>query len=123
MRVLRLLLLEAATSFRARPPRTSSSAARSSACSTLGYTAAALGNHEFDWGQDTLRARMREARYAILGANVRYADGRDVPWIRDDTLIEVNGVRVGIVGVATVETPRVTLATNVRDLRFVDPCR
>ena len=87
----------------------------------LGYTAAALGNHEFDWGQDTLRARMRQARYAILGANVQYADGRDVPWIRDDTLVEVGGVRVGIVGVATVETPRVTLATNVRDLRFVDP--
>ena len=55
----------------------------------LGYTAAALGNHEFDWGQDTLQARMRDARYAILGANVRYADGRDVPWIRDDTLVEV----------------------------------
>src|SRR5687768_8354301 len=87
----------------------------------LGYTAAALGNHEFDWGQDTLRARMREARYAILGANVRYADGRDVPWIRDDTLVDVNGVRVGIVGIATVETPRVTLAANVSDLRFVDP--
>ena len=87
----------------------------------LGYTAAALGNHEFDWGQDTLRARMRDARYAILGANVQYADGRDVPWIRDDTLVEVNGVRVGIVGVATVETPNVTLATHVSDLRFVDP--
>lgn len=87
----------------------------------LGYTAAALGNHEFDWGQDTLRARMREARYAILGANVRYADGRDVPWIRDDTLVDVNGVRVGIVGIATVETPRVALAANVSDLRFVDP--
>ncbi|HJU67976.1 MAG TPA: 5'-nucleotidase C-terminal domain-containing protein [Gemmatimonadaceae bacterium] len=87
----------------------------------LGYTAAALGNHEFDWGQDTLRARMRDARYAILGANVQYADGRDVPWIRDDTLVEVSGVRVGIIGVATVETPRVTLAANVSDLRFVDP--
>ncbi|HET9809560.1 MAG TPA: 5'-nucleotidase C-terminal domain-containing protein [Candidatus Limnocylindria bacterium] len=87
----------------------------------LGYTASALGNHEFDWGQDTLRARMWEARYAILGANVRYADGRDVPWIRDDTLVDVSGVRVGIVGVATVETPRTTLAANVSDLRFVDP--
>ncbi|MDQ4080704.1 MAG: 5'-nucleotidase C-terminal domain-containing protein, partial [Gemmatimonadota bacterium] len=87
----------------------------------LGYTAAALGNHEFDWGQDTLRARMREARYAILGANVRYADGRDVPWIRNDTLVETHGVRVGIIGLATVETPRVTLAANVSDLRFVDP--
>jgi 2',3'-cyclic-nucleotide 2'-phosphodiesterase (5'-nucleotidase family) len=87
----------------------------------LGYTAAALGNHEFDWGQDTLRARMREARYAILGANVRYADGRDVPWIQDDTLVAASGVRVGIIGIATVETPRVTLAVHVRDLRFADP--
>jgi 2',3'-cyclic-nucleotide 2'-phosphodiesterase (5'-nucleotidase family) len=87
----------------------------------LGYIAAALGNHEFDWGQDTLRARMRDARYAILGANVQYADGRDVPWIRDDTLVTVRGVRVGIIGVATVETPRTTLAVHVRDLRFVDP--
>jgi 2',3'-cyclic-nucleotide 2'-phosphodiesterase / 3'-nucleotidase / 5'-nucleotidase len=87
----------------------------------LGYTAAALGNHEFDWGQDTLRARMHEARYAILGANVRYADGRDVPWIRDDTLVDAGAVRVGIIGVATVETPRTTLAAHVRDLRFVDP--
>src|SRR5262245_55258829 len=24
----------------------------------IGYTAAALGNHEFDWGQDSIRARM-----------------------------------------------------------------
>ena len=36
----------------------------------LGRTASALGNHEFDWGQDTLRARMREARYPFLAANV-----------------------------------------------------
>ena len=87
----------------------------------LGYTAAALGNHEFDWGQDTLKTRMRDARFAILGANVVYADGRDVPWIRDDTLVEVRGVRIGIIGVATVQTPRTTLAAHVHDLRFVDP--
>src|SRR5688500_2990810 len=86
----------------------------------MGYTAAALGNHEFDWGQDTLRARMREARYAILGANVRYAGGRDVPWVRDDTLVDVDGVRGGIVGSATVERPRGTRAANVRDLSSVD---
>ena len=64
----------------------------------LGYAASALGNHEFDWGQDTLRARMRDARYAILGANVRYADGRDVPWIRDDTLIVRGPLKIGVIG-------------------------
>ena len=87
----------------------------------LGYVAAALGNHEFDWGPDTLRARMRDARYAILGANVRYADGRDVPWIRDDTLIVRQGLRVGVIGLASVLTARTTATKNVRGLIFLPP--
>jgi 2',3'-cyclic-nucleotide 2'-phosphodiesterase (5'-nucleotidase family) len=37
----------------------------------MGYAAAALGNHEFDWGTDSLRARMRQANFGIFGANVR----------------------------------------------------
>lgn len=87
----------------------------------LGRAAAALGNHEFDWGQDTLRARMRDARYPILGANVTDATGRDIAWIPDDTIVTVGRLRVGIVGIATVQTPTTTKPTNVADLRFVDP--
>jgi len=87
----------------------------------MGYVAAALGNHEFDWGTDTLRARMRDAKYAILGANVRYTDGRDVPWIRDDTLVTIGGTKVGVIGFATVLTPTTTRAANVVGLRFDDP--
>jgi 2',3'-cyclic-nucleotide 2'-phosphodiesterase (5'-nucleotidase family) len=87
----------------------------------LGYTAAALGNHEFDWTVDTLRARMAEARHRIMGANVRFADGSDVPWIPDDTLVEKAGIRVGIIGITTVETPTATRPQNVRGLRFDDP--
>ena len=87
----------------------------------LGLAAGALGNHEFDWGQDTLRARMRDARYGIFGANVRYADGRDVPWIRDDTLIVRGALKIGVIGLATVSTPTTTRAANVADLRFLEP--
>ena len=87
----------------------------------MGYVAAALGNHEFDWGTDTLRARMRDAKYAILGANVRYSDGRDVPWIRDDTLVTIGSTKVGVIGFATVLTPTTTRAANVVGLRFDDP--
>jgi 2',3'-cyclic-nucleotide 2'-phosphodiesterase (5'-nucleotidase family) len=64
---------------------------------------------------------MRQARYALLGANVRYADGRDVPWIRDDTLITRGALKVGVIGVATRLTPTTTRASNVTDLRFLDP--
>ncbi|MBA3341660.1 MAG: 5'-nucleotidase C-terminal domain-containing protein [Gemmatimonadaceae bacterium] len=87
----------------------------------MGYAAAALGNHEFDWGVDTLRARMREAKHAILGANVRFTDGRDVPWIRDDTLVTRGSTRIGIIGISTQETPTNTLPANVRGLRFDEP--
>jgi 5'-nucleotidase len=87
----------------------------------LGYSAAALGNHEWDWGRDSLRARMRQARYPILGANVKFADGGDVPWIPDDTLLTVGSIKVGVIGITTEETPRTTMAINVADLRFVAP--
>jgi 5'-nucleotidase len=84
----------------------------------LDVSAAALGNHEFDWGVDTLRARIRELPYAILGANVRTADGSRLPWLRDDTLIVRGGLRIGVVGVADPGTPRTTKALNVRGLTF-----
>jgi 2',3'-cyclic-nucleotide 2'-phosphodiesterase/3'-nucleotidase/5'-nucleotidase len=87
----------------------------------LGYAAGAVGNHEFDWGQDSLRARMREAKYALLAANVRDEQGRDVAWIRDDTLVTRGALKVGVIGVATVATPSTTRASNVTGLRFVDP--
>src|SRR6185503_6611524 len=86
----------------------------------LGVAASALGNHEFDWGQDTLRARMRQARYAILGANVRDTSGRDVTWIRDDTLVRRGNLRIGIIGIATRQTMTATRPSNVVGLRTVD---
>jgi 5'-nucleotidase len=64
---------------------------------------------------------MREARYAILGANVTDAQGNDIGWIPDDTIVRTGSVRVGIVGIATVQTPTTTKPSNVSDLRFVDP--
>jgi 2',3'-cyclic-nucleotide 2'-phosphodiesterase (5'-nucleotidase family) len=87
----------------------------------LGLAAAAVGNHEFDWGVDTLRSRMRDARYSFLAANVRYTDGRDVEWIPNDTLVERGPFRIGIIGVATVETPTTTRSRNVAGLRFDAP--
>jgi 2',3'-cyclic-nucleotide 2'-phosphodiesterase (5'-nucleotidase family) len=84
----------------------------------LDLAASALGNHEFDWTVDTLRARIRQAPYAILGANVQFTDGRPVPWLRADTIVQRGGVRIGVVGLATTETPSTTRASNVKGLRF-----
>jgi 2',3'-cyclic-nucleotide 2'-phosphodiesterase / 3'-nucleotidase / 5'-nucleotidase len=87
---------------------------------SIGITAAALGNHEFDYGQDTLRARIQQASYAVLAANVRDTLGGVPSWIRQDTLVERGPLKIGIIGLSTVETPRTTRAINVANLRFVD---
>ena len=88
---------------------------------SIGVTAAALGNHEFDYGQDTLRARIRQASYAVLSANLRDTLGNIPSWIRQDTIVRRGPFTIGIIGISTIETPKTTRAINVSDLRFIDP--
>jgi 2',3'-cyclic-nucleotide 2'-phosphodiesterase (5'-nucleotidase family) len=87
----------------------------------MGYTAAALGNHEFDWGLDTLRARIRGLELPFLSANTRYKDGRRVPWLRDDTLVVRGKTKVGIIGISTPETATAARPTIVAPFKFLDP--
>jgi 2',3'-cyclic-nucleotide 2'-phosphodiesterase (5'-nucleotidase family) len=64
---------------------------------------------------------MKQAHYAMLAANVHFTDGRDVPWIRADTIVDRGGVKIGVIGIATTLTPGTTKASNVIGLRFDDP--
>ncbi|HXN82293.1 MAG TPA: bifunctional UDP-sugar hydrolase/5'-nucleotidase [Myxococcales bacterium] len=85
----------------------------------LGVTAAAVGNHEFDFGIPVLEQRIREAHYPILLANAFNKGTRTRPkWAHPTALVEVDGVKVGIIGLATVETPLVTNPLFVQDLEF-----
>jgi len=89
------------------------------AFNALGVRAAAIGNHEFDFGLPVLLERMKQARYPMLAANVFKKGTRERPdWARPSALLEVRGVKVGIVGLATVDTPTVTNPLNVADLEF-----
>ncbi|NOT34538.1 MAG: hypothetical protein HOP12_10250 [Candidatus Eisenbacteria bacterium] len=87
----------------------------------LGYSAAAIGNHEFDWSADTLIRRIHEFRGAALGANIRERKSGKLPrWARSDTLMSRRGVRLGILGLSYPGTPNVTLGKYVAHLRFLD---
>ncbi len=84
-----------------------------------GYHAAALGNHEFDWGLDTLRARVAESDFPWLGANVYVAGTQRQPeWVRPWTMLERDGVRVAVVGAALASTPSVVMAGRTDGLEF-----
>ena len=89
------------------------------AFNAMGYDVAATGNHEFDWGQDTLRARVLESRFPWLAANLFTAGtDRHPAWVRPYVIIERRGVRVGVVGIALPGTPEVVVAQRVQGLDF-----
>ncbi len=67
-----------------------------------GYDVAVLGNHEFDNGTRYIREFREIASFPLLSANV-LEDGQlvsDAP----TALIDVDGVRVGIIGITTSES-------------------
>jgi 2',3'-cyclic-nucleotide 2'-phosphodiesterase (5'-nucleotidase family) len=75
----------------------------------LGLDASTLGNHEFDYGWESI-ARFREtAPFPILSANVVDAEGNLLA-DHASTVLEVNGVRVGIMGALTERLPDLTTA-------------
>ena len=89
------------------------------AMNAMGFDAAAIGNHEFDWSVDTLRQRMSEAKYRFLSANITNAGGTARPdWATPWTLVTKYGTRVAVIGLTTTETPTATAPRNVQGLAF-----
>ena len=105
------------------------------AYNALGVTAAAVGNHEFDFGpagpraipagpddapRGALRQRAKEANFPLLAANlIDEATDKPVAWdnVRPSIMVEAAGIRVGIVGVMTEKALQTTIAANVGGLR------
>ncbi|EJW10699.1 5'-nucleotidase [Rhodovulum sp. PH10] len=71
------------------------------------------GNHEFDFGKAVFFARMAEAKFPRLAANLRAADGTPLPGFADHRMVEVDGVRIGLVGLAFDGTPQVSSSEDL----------
>ncbi len=75
-----------------------------SAMNFMQYDAMTLGNHEFNWGVDTMKKILGQAKFPVLGANVLNKDGKPVTgngW----TIVERGGVKVAVIGVCTPDIP------------------
>ncbi|MEJ5330305.1 MAG: bifunctional UDP-sugar hydrolase/5'-nucleotidase [Desulfobaccales bacterium] len=82
----------------------------------MGFDAMVVGNHEFDFGVEVLKERIRQAVFPILGANVQ-----GLPGLKPYIVKKVGGVRVAVLGVVTPDTPHATHPRNVTGLTFADP--
>jgi len=85
----------------------------------LGIDAAAIGNHELDWGVEVLNERLKEADFAWLAANVYRRDTGERPaWAQPWTLIERDGLKIGVVGYLTANTAQIVRQATVAPFEF-----
>ena len=105
------------------------------AFNALGYAAAAIGNHEFDFGpagslstpdsdaddaRGALKQRATEANFPLLAANlIDMETDQPVTWdnVQPSVMVEVAGVNIGIIGTMASDALLATISANVIGLR------
>ncbi len=89
----------------------------------LGYDAAVVGNHDFDWGLKALDKMIQTADFPILGANIVDKKGDILPGTKPYIMKEINGVKTGIIGIGSEKTANDTAAENTVGINFEDAAK
>lgn len=97
---------------------------------TLGYDAATLGNHEFNYGLDFCTAALKGANFPFCSANILYPDGTSYlppTIILERTVVAEEGsaqkLKIGVIGFVTpqiVEWDKAHLTGRVTTMDIID---
>ncbi len=86
----------------------------------MGYDAAALGNHEFDFGLENMARIFKQANFPILCANYDFSGTPLEGIVKPYTIIKKNGLKIGVFGLSP-ELDGLVFAKNCEGVTFLDP--
>ena len=84
-----------------------------------GYDAVCIGNHDFDFGWQNLKKLSEQANFPLLGANIyRYSTGEVAEFATPYIIKEIQGIKIGIIGVCTTVTQSLSFPEHIKDIDF-----
>lgn len=83
----------------------------------MGYDAMALGNHDFDFPFDVMKRNAGNAKFPFLSANTYY-NGEYPEFLAPSIIKEIDGVKVGIIGLTDDQSRVYTHPRNVEGIVF-----
>lgn len=89
---------------------------------SAGYDGVSLGNHEFDFGFDSLLdivAVLKAGKIPVVDANI-LKKGTNDPYFGDNIVLEKGGMKIGVFGLDTAETQTKSSPSSVKDVTFLD---
>lgn len=84
----------------------------------MGFAAMAMGNHEYDWGEDPVIANQKAAEFPLLAINIfdRETD-KQVDYCKSSTMVDLGELQIGIIG-AIGDVYSSISADKVQDIYF-----
>lgn len=86
----------------------------------MGYDAITLGNHEFDYGVDTLASVLQDAHFAVVCANYDVKGSALENIVKPYTILRRGNLRIGVFGIG-VNPEGLIAEKNFSPLQYLDP--
>ena len=86
----------------------------------MGYDAATIGNHEFDFGLDNLARLARQAKFPIVCSNCDFTGTPCQDVIKKYCVVVRDGVRIGVFGL-TPKIEGLVMKENMAGVKYIDP--
>lgn len=84
----------------------------------LGYHATVMGNHEFDYGVENLENLANHADFTFLSSNLKEEKSGETPsWAKPYIILELAGIRVGIIGISPSYLSKISIEKNVEGMK------
>lgn len=90
------------------------------AMNRMGYDAITLGNHEFDYGVDTLAVVLKDAQFDVVCANYDVTNSPLENIVKPYTIIKRSNMRIGVFGIG-VNPQSLIAERNFYPLKYLDP--
>lgn len=92
------------------------------AMNEIGFDAMSVGNHEFDWGEETLKEMANKMDFPLLNTNIFYKGTENQPEYFDSSVVINKGnLRVGIVGSVAEGIGSSILSSVSKDFDYLNP--
>lgn len=88
----------------------------------MGYDAATIGNHEFDFGLENMARIFRKAKFPIVCANYDFTGTVVEGLVKPYVIIKHKGVRIGIFGLSP-KLDGLVMASTCAGVRYSDPIK
>lgn len=88
----------------------------------MGYDAATIGNHEFDFGLENMARIFRKAKFPIVCANYDFTGTVVEGLVKPYVIIKRKGVRIGIFGLSP-KLDGLVMASTCTGVRYSDPIK